>query len=284
MIPFIFMTGKPDHRDIETAENLPINDFIQKPISKNKLIQLIKRVLKKAEHDYAVLGSRFDETITDMLSPSLLERIGDYTIDLKWQSITPGGGDMAFHVKGDQCDHIIVIDIMGHGEKAKFFSHNIAGYLQGFLSAQKSVHSPSLILEALSKHMYHNVIGSKIFLTAQVLTLLQNGSLLIANAGHPVPMITKYNQIFEYELTGSVPGLFADTLYQDKTIDLKKSESLYLYTDGLFEIGENAEQMEKSKNAILDSIAQSKNIDEIWDYFQKHDVKDDALLIQIQRV
>ena len=292
LIPFIFMTGEPEASVARAAEDLPANDFLQKPIQKNGLLKTLKRTLAKARQDRKILGDKLDKDMTSVLAPSLPEQIGDYHFVLEWQAAEAGGGDIALHLKGDECDHVIVMDIMGHGEQAKFFSHSFAGYLNGFLSAQSSVADPAEILTALSHFLFTDRIGEKTILTAQIVTILKDGSLKIASAGHPPPLLCDGDDVYELAIEGSMPGLMSDTAYESAILQLEPQQRLALYTDGLFEVGDNAEAMSKHKEVIIDHIKSMRSVcipegsESIWNAFLEQTAgkaEDDALLIMIQR-
>ncbi len=292
LIPFIFMTGKPRDKVSTIAETLPVNDFLQKPFNKKILLTILKRTLDKARQNHKALGDKLDDDMTSALAPSLPSVIGSYNIALKWKAAEAGGGDVALHLPGHECDHIVLMDIMGHGAQAKFFSYSFIGYLHGFLSAQKNVQDPADILTALSEFLFIDKIGDQTILTAQILTLLKDGSIKIASAGHPSPLLCDHSGVHKLKIGGSMPGLSSDTVYKSTSIKLKRKQRIILYTDGLMEVGNNTEEMNKHeydvlktiKSTILSSIADSA--DKLWDGFENKVIgapQDDALFIIIQR-
>lgn len=292
LIPFIFMTGTPENLTAKTAENLPVNDFLTKPVRKENLLKIIKRTLSKASQDQRIIGERLDKDITSILSPALPDKIGDYNMALKWQAAEAGGGDIVLHLKGDNCDHIVVMDIMGHGAQAKFFSHSFIGYLNGFLSAQSDVQDPGIILTALSRFLQTDKIGEKTILTAQILTILENGALKIASAGHPLPLLQNEAGLNEIQIDGAIPGLDPQASYSSTTLNLKAGERLMLYTDGLMEVGADADAMEVHECNIKKHIKAQHSTElnnaatEIWNYFSKQTdsaPNDDTLFILLQR-
>ena len=219
-------------------------------------------------------------------------RINDYKIALKWQAAEAGGGDIALHLSGKECEHIIIMDIMGHGAQAKFFSHSFAGYLHGFLSAQSSVQEPAEILTALSHFLNTDKIGEKTILTAQIITVLGDGSLKIASAGHPAPLLCDKNGVKKLKVEGAMPGLTADTIYKSIILNLKADQRLILYTDGLMEVGDNSDAMESHNKTILNHINSTRHVsinegaEKICNIFLQQTsgvANDDALLVILQR-
>lgn len=291
LIPFIFMTGAPDNPVAQTAEDLPANDFLQKPVQKEGLLKIIKRTLHKAAQDQRILGDRLDKDVTAILAPSLPERIGDYHVGMAWQAAEAGGGDIALHLSGQGFDHIVMMDVMGHGAQAKFFSHSFAGYMQGFLAAQNNVRDPADILTALSQFLHDNSIGQKTIVTALILTVFDDGRMKIASAGHPPPLLLSEGGVRDIAIEGAMPGLSADISYESIDLALESNQRLVLYTDGVMEIGESAQDMQRHQDAMLDLIASSavqsldRQIEMVWAQCSTDHTKpqDDALLVMIQR-
>lgn len=292
LIPFIFMTGNTKNTTAQIAENLPVNGFLQKPVRKDNLLKTLKRTLGKAQQDRQLLGDRLDDEITSVLAPSLPKKIDCYQISLKWQAAEAGGGDIALHLSGHECDHIIVMDIMGHGAQAKFFSHSFAGYLHGFLSAQSNVQDPADILTALSHFLHTDKIGEKTILTAQILTTSKDGTIKIASAGHPAPLLCNGENVREIEIEGAMPGLCPDTIYESVSLSLEPKQRLIMYTDGLMEVGKNAEAMETHESNMRETIkltwplSIAESTAQTWNVFLEKtaaSLNDDAILIMIQR-
>ena len=282
LIPFIFMTGHPDDLAAQVAEDLPVNDFLQKPVHKEHLLKSLKRTLQKSQQDRKIINDRLDHDITDILSPSLPEQIGAFRCALHWQAAEVGGGDIVFNVKGENCDHIIVIDVMGHGIEAKFFGHSFAGYIRGFLSAHANIDDPAEILRSLSQFLYHDKIGQKTILTAQIATIRDN-IITIASAGHPPPFILKNDTLEEASITGTMPGLNPDEEYETVTINMKDHTRLILYTDGIMEIGDNSTEMENHRIETIKKLKE-KNINALFNFFKlKHEEfsQDDMTIIVI---
>ncbi len=292
LIPFIFMSGELKNPVAKIAENLPVNDFLQKPVQKDNVLKIIRRTLAKAQQDQQILGDRLDDEMTSALAPALPKNIESHEIILKWQAAEAGGGDIALHLPGNECDHIVVMDIMGHGAQAKFFLHSFAGYLHGFLSAQSSVNDPAKILMALSHFMHTDKIGEKTILTAQIVTIFKEGLLKIASAGHPAPLLCDGEDIRELEIEGAMPGLASDSVYESISLSMEPQQRLILYTDGLMEVGKNAKAMKMHTENMLSVIKSTRSVsindcaEKIWHEFLEKtavSLQDDALFVVIQR-
>jgi sigma-B regulation protein RsbU (phosphoserine phosphatase) len=77
---------------------------------------------------------------------------------------------------------------------------------------------------------------------------IQNGELEYVNAGHNTPYVISAGGISKIEMTnGLALGVLEDFIFQSKKIQLKKGESLLLYTDGV------TEAFDKHENAYGES-------------------------------
>jgi sigma-B regulation protein RsbU (phosphoserine phosphatase) len=256
LIPFVFLTGQhnPDYE--ERANNLGIDDFLHKPISKQQLISVIKRVLRRQQQSRQAMGALMDEQVTAALRPSLPTQLQQFQTQTVSQSAQAGGGDYIVHLPGSHQDLIILGDVMGHGLQAKFYAHLYAGYLQGVLH-NLDVHHP--LGESLAK--VSQFIGQDPYLESVTTTCLavackSNGDIELASAGHPPPLVIGPLGLSVCETQGSMPGLEMNPHYESLTFTLGKNR-LLLYTDGLFDVGNNAIEREKTKTILEKVIAES---------------------------
>jgi serine phosphatase RsbU (regulator of sigma subunit) len=103
----------------------------------------------------------------------------------------------------------------------------IVGVLRALASTTSS---PAQILIALNRCLVGRMQGG--FATGIVFRLSQDGSVILANAGHLPP----YLRGREFQLEASLPlGLVANIKYSEETIKLNPGDQLSFYTDGLLE-------------------------------------------------
>ncbi len=231
LIPLIFLSGRQNELLLSELFRSPIDAFLPKPVSKMDLLGEIERVLKRTEFVRNRLGDRLGQDISDLLAPSLPEKMGPWRCLVESRSASSGGGDVVLSHKARDGHFVLFADLMGHGEQAKFFSHVLAGYMHGVLAGSGASNSPGKILDALSEVMVSDRILSKTILTAQAVYLSNQGNVVIATGGHPFPFLDDQR----LDVSGPLPGLMPDAGYEEYEFTLSKGQRLTLYSDGIIE-------------------------------------------------
>ncbi|MGN7613792.1 SpoIIE family protein phosphatase [Magnetococcales bacterium HHB-1] len=238
-IPFIFLTGQKKFQLEERATALGIDDYLIKPIDKAPLLKIIRRVLQRVHFLKQQFGNRLDHQIRNNLITPLPEQRHGFNMVIQSQSYAAGGGDFFYHTadkSSNKSPLLILGDVMGHDEQAKFFSHLHAGYLSGLLRGLNDQSYPKTLLQHFSQALFHDHLLGATLVTTQAVQLQQNGQVILASAGHPPPLHITKTGCHELSLSGTLPGLIANADYKQITLPLKIGERLLLYTDGLFEI------------------------------------------------
>jgi serine phosphatase RsbU (regulator of sigma subunit) len=100
-----------------------------------------------------------------------------------------------------------------------------------------------------------------------------NGKLHYANAGHPAPIVwgKSKSQLHQCPSTGMILGPFPNSVYENSTLDLGRGDRLLLYTDGIVEARNRAEDFfgEERLIAFMESHA-SEAADRVADELIAH--------------
>ena len=235
--PFIFLTGMEDEVTKERAAALGVDDFLQKPISRQNLLTRLHQSLTRKKQMNEALAKKLGESLSNPLRPQVPTLIGAYHLTLRSEEKQAGGGDFVFHVTHPQgMDYIFIGDVMGHGAPAKFFLHAYNGYLYGRLQAlrhQKAFPRAGELLRELN-HTLHTDPFLKHWLTScLVLCIPRNGALSFAVGGHPPPWLIGAGPAQRLQGKGLLPGLLPDSQYETTIVALQPGQSLLLKTDGL---------------------------------------------------
>ena len=119
---------------------------------------------------------------------------------------------------------IVVGDVSGKGLKAAMTVSTIAGALRHFGHRQ-----PALVLAHLNRVLCGHVGG---FVTCAAILISEDGSMIIANAGHLPP----YCNGEELPLPSGLPlGLLAETDFEEKHFHLSPGDQLTFLSDGVVE-------------------------------------------------
>ncbi len=256
LTPFIFLSGAGEDEIQRTAAHLLIDDFVQKPVNKSTLINTVCRIIKRSQDIRESHDAALDKALTHSLWNALPDKIGQYECDASYRVATRGGGDFIFVEKRNQSTLIVLGDLMGHGEQAKFFSFALSGYLHGLCLALSNSGSVSDLLSGLSSRIQCSQVLANTLVTCLVMEVFEGGRIDIASGGHPPPLLVDaQGNSRAIDVGGMLPGLSDSPDYQMISLSLQPSETLLAYTDGLIEGGlsslAGAERQDLSKLAVL---------------------------------
>lgn len=291
-IPFIFLSAFNDSDTLRAAGELAIDDYLVKPVDKGRLLSVARRVLRRSRQVKQRLEEHLDEAITNVLRPFLPSRIRGYITAVRSRSAGAGGGDLLYHHDDGGGDLLVLADLMGHGEQAKFFSHALVGYLHGIFSGIGGDAGPGEILSRLSNALATDRLLGKTIATALVLRLEADGRVRIANGGHPAPFHIGRKGSNPVDAEGSLPGLTLDLTYSETELMLSPGERLVLYTDGLVEAGDTPRERHQSEAEIIKAMdgLSGMSIDHaadsligLFDRMSKGSSRDDATVVILER-
>lgn len=130
---------------------------------------------------------------------------------------------------------ILISDASGHGVPAAFLSNMMK---IGFSEAIRHHTSPRDILLSIN-HDLHSIIRTDDFITAFTLTLNNDGTGEICNAGHNSPIILNLEtgELKEWSIRGHFIGIFSnnDISLDEKKIQLKPKDRVVFFTDGVYD-------------------------------------------------
>lgn len=231
--PFIFMSGDKKADEFQTLSKLGIDDFLIKPITKKDLLSRVSRTLKRIEQLNKLNDLLRTQSITQSLIPNIPNDLEAWNLSAISKGPGEGGGDLVIVKKQNQGYLLIIADLMGHDIAAKFFAHAYLGYIRGVLCASSP--EPEAFLSLLSNAIYEDELLSKSLCTCCAIKLLPNGSIRIASAGHPTPILISNERKITLDIGGMLPGLMPNIVYASKEYQLIKGERLAVFTDGFMD-------------------------------------------------
>jgi len=245
-VPFIFLTANDDPKIESDACELGIDNYLMKPIGKEKLLMSIERAIIRNRQ----LSQQHKLAINDTLKPNVINDNEHYFMVSKTQSPEVGGGDFIVQKSFENKTIIILADVMGHDITSKFFAHSFDGFIKGLIEQSVEICIAN-IFKLLSKQVFKDPLLSQILLTCIGLELHEN-YINIVSAGHPSPMLLNAEGIHELSVLGRMPGICENTSYNTKRINLKSGERLLLFTDGFFDWAKDQHQKNEFFNAIYE--------------------------------
>lgn len=289
--PFIFLSRLQDAHTLQNANQLGIDDYLEKSIQKEQLLHSINRVLARFEQVYKSLSQRVNQKITHSLLPNTELDSTHWSIATQQRNTGHGGGDFLLSRTEDDISLLLLADVMGHDESAKFFAYAYAGYVRGLMQ-NADITQPAQLLSQLSNNAFKDHLLSQTMLTSCCLSFISNDTIKISSAGHPAPLHISPSGLSSIDIQGTLPGLLPITEYQEQTLTLKQGERLALFTDGLFESGNTVSERETLERTIKTTLLATvekpieEALEQVMQCFDKlagTPPNDDALLLLIER-
>jgi predicted ester cyclase len=126
---------------------------------------------------------------------------------------------------------IAIGDIAGKGPAAAL----LAAMLQGmFSTAVAAGCGPAVILSQLNQGMLERRLAPR-FATLVYAEISPDGRLVYSNAGHCAPALLTRDGIRRLTTGGTILGVFGDAAFEEETVQLRGSDTLVMFTDGVTE-------------------------------------------------
>jgi sigma-B regulation protein RsbU (phosphoserine phosphatase) len=165
---------------------------------------------------------------------------------LPQNNLNVNGWEFCYHynpagaVSGDFCDFIMLDD-----HSVLFVLGDVSG--KGISASLMMSHLHALIRSLLSFNLPVNEIVARVnrlfcesTLSTHYATMVfgkanNDGYVELCIAGHNPPLLIQGNRVYTIDATGVPVGLFCESEYELSSINLRKGDSIILYTDGLTE-------------------------------------------------
>ena len=193
------------------------------------------------------------------------------SVDVHAISIPAGEftGDFYFTHRSGDLLWLAVGDVAGKGLHASVVMAMIQEELEHRItSCATSRCDPATTMQRLDTFL-RPLLPSNRFATVVIAQLHDDGTLRIANAGHPPPLIARADgSIQEVGSTGPVAGILPSPNFRSVTMHLGRGESVLLYSDGVVEAHDGVDEFgverltkefasvaKSSARVIADSVA-----------------------------
>lgn len=244
-IPVIIMTAFGTIERAVKAMKLGAADFITKPIDLDMMLQVVKRVLTRAELEQKVKQQerqmKEDLHLASLIQRCMLPQNLDtpfLSLTLRYEPLIEIGGDyLTAQAYGDDRIAVALYDVTGHGVAASLVATMIHHQLS-LLMAQPS--PPYEILHQINQFATEKFCVTGIFFTLVLVQFdARQGILTAANAGHPDILIWRadrgaFETIPSHTLPVGIQKFQVQESYQT-TLPLASGDRILLYTDGFTE-------------------------------------------------
>ena len=256
LLKSVIVSAYGDMANIRAALNRGAFDFVTKPIDFQDLAVTLSRSIEEARtkrqaaHDHERLvalareldvAKRIQQSIVPKRVPAFPDR-ADIAIRGSMQAARSVGGDFYDYFFID--DHRLAFaigDVTGKGVPAALFMA-VSRTLLRATAARGS--SPAECLASVNDTLCAEDVGGMFVTCFYGVLDTRTGRIELCNAGHNPPYLLRGNGSVEPtpQVGGFMLGMFADATYQATTVDLAPGDSLVLYTDGVTEAVNAAEE------------------------------------------
>ena len=228
------------------------------------LQNILQRV--ESQNDLMEQDLRRAEIFQKSLLPKKIPNMDGYAVGAMYLPGTAVGGDLydVIHVNESEVA-ILIADSAGHGAGAAMLSVLFKLRLEATPSHQFS--APAKVFDRVNTELAEDLAAPGIFVTALLLLLnKKTRSVKLVSAGHPPLLLARRtNELIRLPRTGPALGLSKSASYKEWHLPLVPGDHLLMYTDGLFDVGENKPPTEQTITRILHSgISINQMLDRIF--------------------
>jgi phosphoserine phosphatase RsbU/P len=174
--------------------------------------------------------------------PAHVPSVPQLTIAARYSPMTAVAGDFYDFATIDSTRiGVLVADVAGHGIPAALIASMVK---VGFAAQQPHAADPSLVLCGLNQIFCSQLHGQ--YVTACYLSIdAATGSAVYSGAGHPPLIVWRAarEEVERYENNGFFLGFKRDEVYPKVEVQLSPRDRLILYTDGLLEATNHADEI-----------------------------------------
>lgn len=257
----VMLTGHTEKSDVVRGIEAGADDFLSKPFDRDELrvrlfagerIVRLERTLsaRNLELHAASEKMRGDLRAAARLQRAMLPRAAIATprVRTAWTYVPTdelAGDAVGFHLIDDRYLAFYVVDVSGHGVPAALLAvrllHAMSPIAEGAgfasdLSGRAGTPRPARVITELNRRFSTGDLDGR-FLTMLLCTLDTHlGSLHVAQAGHPLPIILRGDRTVAVPDNGGLPlGLSESEEYQDSTLQLQPGDRVCVFSDGFLE-------------------------------------------------
>ena len=232
-VPIIMLSSDRDLGARQTADGYGIEMFLTKPIAPRELRQAVEHVMTRSRKRLAGIFRYFGANVERLASQppeADLKRLG---VASRTAAACAGGGDFVLHLSNPGLDRIVLVDVMGHGLKAKAGAIAFAAILRALHAMLPPQTGPGAFLATISSVMRRERALSEVIATLVVADRHGDGTLELSCAAHPSPVVIGANGARTIDAAGALVGIEVDAQYPALRFQLEAGERLVLVTDGV---------------------------------------------------
>ena len=247
---FFLLTSLGSIADRVKGLDAGADDFISKPIELNELqarvraglrLHQLSRDLKIAKQNLEAELAEAAEYVQSLLPDPMTEPV---SIESKFIPSRQLGGDcFDYNWLDSNYLAIYLLDVAGHGLRAALPSVAVLNLLRSRALPNIDYYKPSDVLRALNTTFQMSYQNDKYFTIWYGVYNRIDRKLVYASAGHPPAVLisqspTSKAKVQQLRTPGMPVGMFPDARYLDNCCDVEDLSTLYIFSDGVYEINQ----------------------------------------------
>ena len=197
-----------------------------------------KKAEEEVQRQHEKLQSELDQAagyVRSLIPPSLS---GPVSIQHQFIPSNQLGGDVFDYYWLDQ-DHLAIylLDVAGHGIRSTLLSVSVLNVVRSQSLVNTDFYQPSSVLDGLNDVFQMNEQGDDYFTIWYGVYNCKTQKLKYASGGHPAVLLASEHDPIQPLEVRSIPiGMMSGFPYDQFECDIQLGSSLYLFSDGVFEI------------------------------------------------
>jgi len=299
---FILLTSLDSVANRVKGLDAGADDFITKPIEQNELQARVRAGLRLHQlsqdlHTQKLLLETELAEATEYVK-SLLPLPINQPLSIKFTFLPSrqlGGDCFDYNWLDTDSLAIYLLDAAGHGLKATLPAISVLNLLRSRALKDLNYYQPSEVLAALNTTFQMNYENDKYFTIWYGVYNRVSRQLTYSSAGHPPAIILSGNSPINTEVkrlkTPGVPvGMFPEAKYVNACCHIEKSSTLYIFSDGAYEITQSNGTLWSLESFIQILISLQYSVDNQLDYIldylinlnSKDTFEDDLSILQVK--
>ena len=246
LLPVIVMTGWGSVDLAVEAMRRGVRDFVQKPWDNAHLLATLRHEIESGRarrREEAAEQRELAEAlkIQQRLLPQQVPQIDGWELAVSWQPASGVGGDCFDTIRFDDARIALTIaDVVGKGIPAALLMSNLQAAVRAFASEAVD---PSALCQQVNRILCGNIAEGRFISFFYCVLDAAAGVLTYTNAGHYLPMLVRAEGTVErLGVGGPVLGVLPEAEYEQGTVALAPGDRIVLFTDGLTEARNAADE------------------------------------------
>ncbi|MDP5018666.1 MAG: SpoIIE family protein phosphatase, partial [Dolichospermum sp.] len=299
---FILLTSLDSVADRVKGLDAGADDFITKPIEQNELQARVRAGLRLHQlsqdlHTQKLLLETELAEATEYVK-SLLPLPVKKPLNINFQFLPSrqlGGDCFDYNWLDPDSIAIYLLDTAGHGLKATLPAISVLNLLRSRALKDLNYYQPSEVLAALNNTFQMNYQNDKYFTIWYGVYNRVSRQLTYASAGHPPSIMLSGSsptntEVKRLKTPGMPVGMFPEAKYVDASCYVEKSSTLYIFSDGAYEITQSDGTLWSLESFIQILISLQYSVDNQLDYIlnylidlnSKENFEDDLSILQVK--